>query len=486
MVKDEDKAGLVFFLAWTLLLIISVFLAGFNGLYGMDSHEYLRYCNSLVEWVRTGVEPGKFFWPVNYPMLGALLSIITGTQPALQLLSIMASAWILYLLAMVLFREFPGREREILVYVILFMGLSPFFFRYAVSIMTDITALAFSCTAFYLLYLHVKCQNRKALYVIPTMISLAVFTRFAMAPLLLPVAIYAVYLMFKSFRVLSFLISWIAALLPVVFYYYMKTMAADEVFHQVWISGWSFTNYFNSNFETVNGYSEYLLPNIIYVLYFLVHPGFIFPGIIFLAILLVKKSKPMLTWPVMLLSMGCYLIFLAGLPTRNDRFLVMMLPFYILICFPAYLSVLAYFHHRVKTVRLILFGAFLLQVLFLVRAFLPFYKLNQIERQLTKQVQENDPSLLYTFGMEGALRSYGYRGDIVTLWPQRLDTIKAGSMLLFNRSANEQQWKGLIPMLNFEMLKDSGGAVLRENAGNGWEIYEIKKAYPVAGTGFPR
>lgn len=486
MVKSEDKTGLILFLGWAFFLTGFVIVAGYNGLYGMDSHEYFRYCHRILDWMKTGVDPGNFFWPVNYPFLGACLAFITGPQPAMQLLSIMSSAWIVYLIFMLLIREFPGRERETLIYVVLFMGASPFFFRYSISIMSDITAQSFACTAFYMLYLNLKSQNEKALYLAPVLISLSIFTRFAMLPLLIPAVVYVFYLMIKSFRPILFFLSCTTAIIPVALYVAFKGEAAGTIFHHEWVSEWSIMNYFRNSFETIDGYSHYLLPNIIYVFTFLLHPGFIFMGIVFLIVLFFKKYKPKLYWPLMIIAIACYILFLAGMPTRNDRFLIVLMPFYLVICFPAYLSLLAYFHGRKNTLRVFTFGAFLIQSVLLYRAFLPFLKLNRTEHQLSEKVSAYHPPMLYTFGMEGALRSYGYKGTVVPMWPQKLDSVTSGSMVLFNSAANEVQWKGKSPMINFHLLKDSAGAVLRENLENGWEIYEIKKAYPAADTGLSR
>ncbi len=478
MMRDEKKTGLVFYFTWIFLLIVFVIVSGYNGLYGTDCHEYLRYTHRLADLLSSGIPAGDFFWPVNYPLMGALLSVVAGPQVALQLWSIFGAAWILFLLFKVLIREFPGREREALFYVVVFLGCAPFFFRYSVSIMTDITALAFACSCFYLLYLTVYCNKRVTIYFIPVFASLAVFTRFAMAPLLFPVLLVSVIIMLRSFRPVPLFISFIASLIPVIVHFYFKSTHAADIFHHDLMSDWSVMNFFRSSFNTIDGSMQYFLPNIIYVFSFLVHPGFVYPGILFLTILIFKKNKPLLVWPVMLISMLCYLLFLAGMSIRNDRFLMVVLPFYLVFCFPAYLSVLAYFHGKKNILRLLLIGTVVLQLVFAGRAFLPFYKYNRIEKQLTDKMKSYHPDVLYTFAMEGALRSYGYNGIVVPMWPHKLDSVVTGSMMLFNRASCEKRWKDQSPMINFHLLKDSADAVLREAVGDGWEIYEIKKAYP--------
>ena len=138
--KAERLTGLLLFISWTILLIGIIAVAGYNGLYSQDSYEYLRYCVRLYDFLNAGALPGDYFWPLNYPLMGAILAFVTGPQIALQLLSILAASWILYLLCMFLFSEFPGREREIILYVLLFLGAAPYFFRYTVSSMSDVPA----------------------------------------------------------------------------------------------------------------------------------------------------------------------------------------------------------------------------------------------------------------------------------------------------------------------------------------------------------
>ncbi len=276
MVRDEEKSGLFVFLSWTFFLILITISTGYNGLYGLDSHEYLRYCNRLVDFIALGSAPGDYFWPVNYPLLGALLSFITGSQVALQLISIFGAAWIVYLMAMLLFREFPGSEREIIFYVIVFMGFAPYFLRYSISSMSDVPALAFACTAYYLLYLDNRSVHRLAIYFVLLFCSLAVFTRFALLPLVAPVALVCIYQMFKSFRPMLTLASLIMALVPFVIYLFFKQENSGLIFQHQLVSDWSVVNYFHSSFNNMEGYSQYTFPNIIFVLSFLIHPGFLF------------------------------------------------------------------------------------------------------------------------------------------------------------------------------------------------------------------
>ena len=56
-------------------------------------------------------------------------------------------------------------------------------------------------------------------------------------------------------------------------------------------------------------------------------------------------------------------------------------------------------------------------------------------------------------------------------------------MLLFNKSKEEFQWKGKLPMRNFEFILDSARAKKIETLESGWEIYQINEAYPAVDAG---
>jgi hypothetical protein len=53
----------------------------FDGLYGQDAFAYFQYALSLREAIGAGELPPPFFWPLGYPALVALTSLLTGPQP---------------------------------------------------------------------------------------------------------------------------------------------------------------------------------------------------------------------------------------------------------------------------------------------------------------------------------------------------------------------------------------------------------------------
>lgn len=92
-------------------------------------------------------------------------------------------------------------------------------------------------------------------------------------------------------------------------------------------------------------------------------------------------------------------------------------------------------------------------------------------------VLKHEPKTIYTFGVEGALRSYGFTGELINLYDKPIDTLITNSYLVFNKSENENQWIGRNPMINYNFIIHSGLTKLVEKSADGWELYEINEKY---------
>ena len=90
-------------------------LRGFDGLYGQDAYAYFDYSTTSVRQSilhLSGLE--SFFWPPGYPILVALISLVTGPVPlAGQAVSLVMGA-LVPVLTTLLVRE--ARERGLLAY----------------------------------------------------------------------------------------------------------------------------------------------------------------------------------------------------------------------------------------------------------------------------------------------------------------------------------------------------------------------------------
>ncbi len=70
------KKNLLSYLIPTVIFFTVIFFWKFNGLYGQDSHEYLRYSRSLLLFFSEGKTLNNSFLPVYYPLSAAILSFI--------------------------------------------------------------------------------------------------------------------------------------------------------------------------------------------------------------------------------------------------------------------------------------------------------------------------------------------------------------------------------------------------------------------------
>lgn len=144
IIKDHPVVSL--FLLLVLLLSLFAKIIDFNGLYGADSYEYVRYSIALKDYLTHGIAPGKFMWPVIYPLAGAVLSFLISPVQSLQLVSIVAFAAALIYIFKIINFIFPEAKTNNTIYIILFGLLSPYFLRLSFCVMSDMLAIAF-CTA---------------------------------------------------------------------------------------------------------------------------------------------------------------------------------------------------------------------------------------------------------------------------------------------------------------------------------------------------
>ncbi len=455
----------------------------FNGLYGQDAHEYLRYGKALFSFLKEGTEPGYFHWTAGYPLAGALLAFITGIKIAMLAIPVLSASWILVLVASFLIGEFPGREREVGVFAFLFLGLSPYFFRHAISVMSDVPALALVVTAYYFADRSIKLKKTSFFLFSVFTAFTAIFFRMALTPIVIPLIVFFVSSNFYKFNIKKLVGTLLLMAIPLLIHLYFKNPESTSILYNYDSEGWSLSNLFKRNFITNDGSVHYILPNLIYNLSVLVHPGFIFPGIIFIFLMFFNKSQPSLIFKPVLIGCVLYFLVVCITPMHNPRFLLPILPFFVIACLPSYLTLLSWFHYRRKLFYVFLTIVFCFQITLVYFAFLPFLKLNREEKKLALMVLKQEPKIIYTFGIDGALRSYGFDGKLINLFNQPLDSVTTDSYLIFNKKAFEKQWQGLNPMNNYIYLLNSGMAKLVEKSNDGWELYEIDEKYRHSDTG---
>jgi hypothetical protein len=129
------------------------------------------------------------------------------------------------------------------------------------------------------------------------------------------------------------------------------------------LQNWSPAHFFQRSFDTENGISRHLLPNVVFLLFPIMHPGFclLLPGLLLLA----KKTD--LTLPAkktVLFALCAYSMVIGGLPQQPIGTLMPSYAMVLFLLFPAWDRFYCYgLYFLKKHTRILLFVALLLQLL---------------------------------------------------------------------------------------------------------------------------
>jgi 4-amino-4-deoxy-L-arabinose transferase-like glycosyltransferase len=171
-----SKHKLLLLIGITVLVFILMLLIDFNGLYGQDSHEYLRYTKHLKSSLVNLRIPDNYFWPVMYPLIGSILSLSSIPEAyILQFISIFA--YVVTAIYIIKTLEILYK-RSSLIYVIIFFLLSPMVFRLGSEIMSDMLCLSVLTTGFYHLLKYDSLKKFNNLLYSVFLFSLAFHSRY--------------------------------------------------------------------------------------------------------------------------------------------------------------------------------------------------------------------------------------------------------------------------------------------------------------------
>ncbi|MGZ5243231.1 MAG: ArnT family glycosyltransferase [Bacteroidia bacterium] len=462
-----------YFIGVAAFLIIFVFTEsiGFNGLYGQDAHEYLRYSKSWHNFLQNGENPGDYFWPLYYPIAGALLSFLSEPALSLQLISVFSFSVSIIYLGKILRIVQPAHETIIRWFLLLFI-LSPFVLRAAMINMSDMFCLMFIvCALYHFIKFEKERENRHFLFFILLAVA-AIMTRYPAFVVLSVPLLYTSVKFLQKFSLRYLLLVGIGSLFLILPHLLVRKAQAGSFIHHAWIEDWSVINFFKSDFNTVDGKASYRFPNIIYAFQNIFHHGFIFIGILLLPFVRIKDMASAST-KVLATAFLLYGLFLAGIPFQNQRFLLLSFPVVLVLLFPAFSRAYPYLKES-RLHKFFLFSFVVLQLLFFHRVFNPMLQLNRLEREIAADVKKYPGKILYTFAIDPALKSYGVQNPIISLWERPLYEASAGSLLLFNDSMFREQWHGKNPMNNWQMLNNKYQLTTIEKWPSGWELYEIR------------
>lgn len=464
-----------------LSLVFLSYVLDFNGLYGQDAHEYLRQSRAIFDrWHGFAIAApgmGDAEFAGGYPLVGAMLRWVLGDSVlAMQMVSWMAAAFGLWLFVRLLTLLAPGaRVESRWAFAGLGLVLCPMFLRAGLTSMSDALGLLFALAAF---FYGIRVFERKPLsnaIWAAAFAAMAISTRYSLAALLLPLAVSIGYFLVERKKWLALLGAVGAGVLALLPHFWLKNGGIENPLGHSLLQDWSVFNFFKSSFTTLSGTVSYSLPNGLYLLFPLSHPGFclVLCGLFFLF----KRTD--LALPEKKILLACilvYLLLLGGLPHQNLRYLLPVYALLLLLLFPAWDRLYCYgFLFFKRLTAGLLLGALVLQLFCCVRMLAPTLARNHLEQEIATTLQSTIPpnATLYAFDLDVALRTYLPDVQFHNLWERRYAEYPVGSFVLFNE-ALRPQWQGQNPILNWDFLKANYRLQLRAEWPNGWALWEIR------------
>jgi hypothetical protein len=463
----------LFFSLLIILLFIFTRIASFNGLYGQDAHEYFRYTKALHEFIVGGKNPGDYFWPLFYPLCGALFSLIVPALFSLQLISIISFILIFYFLEKIIITIFEAEKLAVRIFLFLFLFLSPFMLRGAIVVMSDVFCAMWITVSFYVFTRYYFSFAPRYFLIFAITTTAAVMTRYAALVVLVVPSLAFCFLFLKHFNLKYFLLAFIAILFLMIPHFLIRSSDPFMFMKQGQLNGWSIRNFFLSTFFTSEGHATYPLPNALYGFYNWFHPGYCFYGIIAIFFFRKKNFQAGIV-RILLASILAYSFFIVGIPYQNLRFMVVTFPLVSIIFFPAVMSLWEFISSRFASQTIVILMYVLIQAALFTRAFLPFYRYNVFEKKAAEEINKLPGFAVYTFGMEGALHSYDVRNKIIGLGSGKSDTVISTALLLFNAKQLSEQWAGTLVMSNYEAIIQNKKIKRIKLFNNGWELSEIE------------
>ncbi|MBC8757591.1 glycosyltransferase family 39 protein [Kordia sp. YSTF-M3] len=447
-------------------------IVGFDGLYGQDSYEYLRYTNAIQEYMTTGVHPGNYFWPVLYPTLGSLLGFLFGsTAFALQFISCLSFS-ITCVFTLKTIRLLYPKVKFSFFYVLIFAVFCPFLLKMGLIVMSDALALVFVVLAFYFFFKsYIKNTSLAPIFIFATC---ALMTRYASLFITFPIIIYALYLVFNRRKIKQFSLAVILSLIVAIPFLIFQWGALFEASSNSFLKAWSFGNYFKSSFTTGDGASNFTSPNLMYTLYVFFHPGFIFIGFI-LSLITLKNYKLLDEFhqKILMICSGLYIFFLAGIPFQNPRVLGLVFPLILILLFPAFARLM-----HVKLIKrffipigIVCVG---LQLVFFSMTFHLIFSRTITEKEIATMIQPYQGATLYSFDVDLAMQGRGLDFEYKNMFMERYKKFNKNDLILFDPARYKVQWKDKTPMLNWGFIEQNYELKILETHSEGWKLYQVE------------
>ena len=434
----------------------------FNGLYGQDSHEYLRYSRALKEMSSSGIDPGDFFWPKLFPVFGAIFSFSgISINVSLQLISLGSILGAFYFFQRVLQKLYSNSGTW---FLLLAAATQVYFIRSGLFVMSDALA-TFWLMGLLLFYLKFR-ETRELkffLYIIGFSVA-AIFTRYAAMPLIAIPLLHAAWMLISkwSLAVRIVLISvFVASGLTLLF---INNQAIELI--GGFATSWDVRHLFQRNFIYDSYPQSYWVPNGLYILSNFAHVGFVSFGILLVFWWRQWNFQLRFIW----IGVLVYLVFLGGIGFQNQRFMVISHLWVLVLLFPSFVSLQHWLRER-KIWAVFVACVLLFNSAFFYYSFSKLFAMHSLEKEISFAVNElDDNPTIYAFYITPSLKSYNVPNPTIDLWEDNL-TFEKGSYVVFNveqfgtTERVMRNWRKLEKEFNLEIIDE-----LPEN----WKIYRIQ------------
>ncbi|MCB0736542.1 MAG: hypothetical protein KDC92_03445 [Bacteroidetes bacterium] len=447
-------------------------LFGFEGLYGQDAYKYAEYTQAMISFFETGIWPSDFIWPVGYPFFSAVLNLFLPLSLAMQLVSVFSLIGIGLLVKNIQSSLYPKVNKEFDVWgVVCLVILSPYFLRASVVAMSDLQCAFFITLALRQFTIYRVSSKSKSIIWFAIAGSLAVMTRYPAALIIVPLGVlFLVEMVKKGVLPIAQIIIAIIFILTISYPQLglRKSGSLNFLNHSL-LESWSLNNFFSNSFFSADGSSVYKLPNLLFVVSPFVHPGFITLGFPLLLSAFYNRKFLINSWRILLL-IAIYLLFLAGIPTQNQRLFFIIFPLVVL----AEISWFEFLINRIKYKRYLVSAAIICQLTLFVYAISKPLERVRMERGITNHLKTLDSkSIIYTMDLDLCFNYYGVENKVYNLYYTAYNDFVKGSYVLVNPKLFTEQWQQLNPGKNWERLK-SENLELLQSFKNGWELYVIQ------------
>lgn len=462
-----------------VVFFIARVVVEFDGLYGQDSYEYLRYSKLVHQFLIGGEHPGNYFWAIGFPLLIGILSTIgIPVLTVIQLVNLISLLGIVFFTKKII-EEIFGEDDNLPTYLLLTLS-SPYLVRASLVAMTDIFT-TFCLTAAFLLGLKYNKSNSTIFLIgFSCFACYAVFTRYVSGLPLLLLGLLVILTYIKGRQWYQIFIIIVPIFLIVIHLYFKQS--ETSFFSNQWLAlaKWNVNHMFSSEFYTDSDHQLYVVPNLLYAFSSFAHVGFLVTGLV-LAPIFIKNFKKILERnyvALIALSIVLYGLFLAGIPLQNKRFLLITFPLIVVLFYPSHvfltgrLSEIRIFKNKMLN-SLILIILMINMVITLYVMQMPV-KRNRLESKISIAIKPYQGRTLYGFDIDVALKGRGMIFDYKNLWESEYVQFEVGSLVIFNEQANTKQWHGKSPMNNWNKLKNSYKLIPLQSFGDGWNLYEIR------------